>query len=314
MHLPPFVAQAPLPTIPPESAMDSWAGVSVVVPVYNEQDAVVPVLTELLEVLDRELAGQIAYELIVVDDGSTDRTPEALATLPAERVRAFRHPKNRGYGAALKTGIARARQPWILITDADGTYPNAQIPELLKHRSDYEMVVGSRAGSSAHEPFLRRLAKGMLRRLASYLSRTEIPDLNSGFRVFRKDLARAFQRVLPDRFSYTTTITLALFSAGYQVKYVPIEYRKRTGRSKIRPIADTVEFSKLIVRTILYFDPLRVVLPVAGLFMLAALVVGLVSAFVFNRLMDVTTLVLFVTGFQLLALGMLADMLNRRLP
>ena len=294
--------------------MSSAAGVSVVVPVFNEEHAVVTVIHELLDVLEQELAGEIPYEVIVVDDGSTDATAAALATLPEARVRVLRHPRNRGYGAALKTGIARARQPWILITDADGTYPNSQIPELLRHRDQFEMVVGSRAASSGHEPWLRRFAKGGLRRLAAYLSRTDIPDLNSGFRVFRKDLARAFQRVLPDRFSYTTTITLAMFSAGYQVKYVPIEYSKRTGLSKIRPLADTIEFLKLIIRTILYFDPLRVVLPIAGAFVFGSIVVALVSKLVLGRLMDVTTVVLFVAGFQILALGMLADMLNRRLP
>ena len=287
--------------------------VSLVIPAYNEVNGAATSLTELIDTLDAKLGG-IPFEIIVVDDGSTDGTHEALAPLASDRLMVLRHPHNRGYGAAIKTGVRHARYPWILITDADGTYPAEHIPALLADRDRHEMVVGARTGDEAHIPLLRRPPKWVLRKLASYLIRQPIPDLNSGLRVFRKDLAERFQNILPDRFSYTTTITLALFSSGYAVSYVPINYRRRKGTSKIRPIADTLGFLKLILRTTLYFDPLRVFLPVALLFLAAAVATGVGSWALLGTIMDVTTVLLFVTGVQLLGLGMLADMLNRRLP
>lgn len=305
---------SPPTSSPHDPVMDPHAGVTIVIPTYNEERGAGPVLDELLATLDRQLDPAIAYEIIVVDDGSRDRTAEVLRPYVCDRLRLISHPHNRGYGAAIKTGVLHARHPWILITDADGTYPNEHIIELLAERGRHEMVVGARVGAGAAIPWLRRPPKYVLRVLASYLSRQSIPDLNSGLRVFRRDLAARFENILPDRFSYTTTITLAMFSAGFHVKYLPIRYLKRSGKSKIRPIHDTLNFLKLIIRTIMYFDPLRVFLPVALLFMLGAVVVAISSYTITGRVMDVTTVLLFVTGFQTLALGMLADMLNRRIP
>jgi len=289
------------------------AGVTVVIPAYNEERGAPPVLEELLRTLEAKLAG-IEWEVIVVDDGSADKTAEAIGRFEGDRLRVIRHARNRGYGAAIKTGVAHAAHPWILITDADGTYPAEHIPELLAHRDEHQMVVGARVGPNAAIALLRRPPKWVLRKLASYLSRQDIPDLNSGLRVMRKDVLVRFQNILPDQFSYTTTITLAMFSAGLAVKFVPINYLKREGKSKIRPIADTIGFTKLIFRTVLYFDPLRVFIPAAGLFILAAIGVGFGSWAMTGKVMDVTTVLLFITGFHMLMLGMLADMLNRRLP
>lgn len=300
-------------TDPAELAMHERAGVSIVIPAYNEEHGVGPVLVELVELLRRELR-DIPWEVLVVDDGSKDKTAAAIAPHESAELRLIRHPVNRGYGAAIKTGVFHAKHPWVLITDADGTYPAAHIPELLSYRRHFHMVVGARTGQKAAISWLRRPPKYVLRMMASYLSRQNIPDLNSGLRVMRRDILQRFENILPDKFSYTTTITLAMFSAGYHVQYVQIEYLKRAGKSKIRPIADTIGFTKLILRTVLYFDPLRVFIPAAGLFILAALGVGLGSLVFADRLMDVTTVLLFSAGFQLLMLGMLADMLNRRLP
>lgn len=289
------------------------SGISVVIPAYNEERGAPPVLAELLQTLETALEG-LEWEVIVVDDGSKDGTADAISKFVGDRLRLVRHPRNRGYGAAIKTGVAHAAHPWILITDADGTYPAKHIPELVEHRHENQMVVGARVGPNAAIALLRRPPKYVLRKLASYLSRQDIPDLNSGLRLMRKDVLIRFQNILPDQFSYTTTITLAMFSAGFAVKYVPIDYLKREGKSKIKPIADTIGFTKLIFRTVLYFDPLRVFIPAAGLFMLAALGVGFGSWAITGKVMDVTTVLLFITGFHMLMLGMLADMLNRRLP
>lgn len=306
------IATSPRETTGPADDDEIVDGVSLVIPAYNEENGIGPVLDELEETLD-SLDLDFPVEVIVVDDGSSDKTAEVLASHAGERIRAIEHGQNRGYGAALKTGIRHAQYPWILITDADGTYPNEFIPDVLAHRGDYEMVVGARTGEKTHIPLIRRPPKWALRQLASKLSHQHIPDLNSGFRLMRRDIVEGYFNILPNGFSFTTTITLAMFSAGYRVRYVPINYNRREGKSKIRPIADTLNFVKLIVRTIIYFDPLRVFIPVAALFFLSSLGVGFGSFFFADKVMNVTTVVLFITGVQMLALGMLADMLNRRL-
>lgn len=301
-----------LPTHMTPNPQEPEDGVSIVIPAYNEELGIAGVLQELLEMLDT-LPKELPIEVIVVDDGSKDKTSEELKPFEGERLRALRHPKNRGYGASLKTGIQQARYPWILITDADGTYPNKHIPELLEHRHENDMVVGARIGENTNIPLIRRPPKWVLRKLASYLSHRDIPDLNSGLRLMRKSVVKQFLHILPDGFSFTTTITLATLSTGCAVKYVPIDYLKRKGSSKIRPIADTLNFVKLILRTSMYFDPLRVFVPIAALFFIASFGVGFGSWILTDQLMDVSTVVLFVTGVQMLVLGMFADMLNYQL-
>jgi glycosyltransferase involved in cell wall biosynthesis len=286
--------------------------VTIVIPAYNEELGVAGVLKELLNELDGSLVG-IAIEVIVVDDGSRDQTADQVRTVTDPRLSVVRHPRNRGYGAAIKTGVRHARYPWILITDADGTYPNEFIAPLLAETDEHEMVVGARIGSTAKIPLIRRPAKWVLRVLAAYLTRAEIPDLNSGLRVMRKDRLESYANLLPDGFSLTTTITLAMFSAGDRVKYVPISYLERKGSSKIRPIADTFNFLMLILRTIAYFDPLRVFLPVAAVFFLSSIAAAVGGYYVLGRILDGTIVMLFVTGVHMVGLGIVADMLSRRL-
>lgn len=288
-------------------------GLSIVIPAYNEEKGIGPTLSELKDEL-RKLKLDVPLEVIIVNDGSKDRTAELIEPYLDDLLRMVSHTRNQGYGAALKTGIEAARYSWILITDADGTYPNVHIPEVLESRHDFDMIVGARIGAKIHIPLIRRPPKWALRKLAEILSQNEIPDLNSGFRLMRRDVVRRFYNILPNGFSFTTTITLAMFSAGFRVKYVPINYNKREGSSKIRPIYDTINFTKLIIRTIMYFDPLRIFLPIAVLFMGGAFAVGLGTYLFGERIWDTTVVLLFVTGFQMLVLGMLADTMNRRLP
>lgn len=267
-------------------------------------------LLELVDTLNQITA---EWEVIVVDDGSTDATADAVTRFGTSGVRLVRHEQSRGYGAALKSGMRQAQHRWILIIDADGTYPPRHIPQILERCAADRMVVGARVGPETHVPVLRRPAKWFLTRFASYLSSFEILDLNSGLRAFPRDLAERFSRILPDGFSFTSTITLAALSSRWDVSYIPIDYRKRGGVSKIRPVRDTIGFLSLIVRTVMYFDPLRVFLPLGLLFILASAVVAVTSILVTGTLMDVTTVILLVAGIQLLALGMIADAINRRL-
>jgi glycosyltransferase involved in cell wall biosynthesis len=286
-------------------------GVTFVVPAFDEEDSIEGVVSRL-----SSLEIGVPLEIIVVDDGSTDGTAQVLEKLARkyERLTVLRHARNKGYGAALKTGFARAKSEVVVITDADGTYPEHKIGELLARIDDgADMAVGARIGAEVNIPLARRPAKAFLRVLASYLAETEIPDLNSGLRAMRRDLVMRYRPILPQGFSFTTTITLAALTNDHRVDYVTIDYKKRAGRSKIRPIRDTLGFTSLIVRTVLYFNPLKVLYPVAG-FVLAALLASLwFDIFVTQpaNLSDKTTL-LFVALFQVLSVGLLADLIDKR--
>lgn len=278
------------------------SSVSIIIPVYNEEESIKQVIDAILSTL---AGSDYAYEVIVVDDGSTDKTREIVNNLP---VKLLMHPENRGYGAAIKTGITYTQSDWILIIDADDTYPAKEIPELLKYTEQYDMVVGARRTI----PPSRKFAKWFLTKLANYLAATKIPDLNSGFRVCNKQLIERYWSILPNGFSFTTTLTLALFCNGYHVKYVPMDYRQRVGQSKIQPIKHTWNFLILILRTIVYFNPLRVFLPASLILILLGLFIGVYSKFVLGKLMDVSTITCFVTGVEIAILGLLADLLVRR--
>jgi len=285
--------------------------VTIVVPAYDEERAVGGVLERLLTVMERT---DVPYELIVVDDGSQDATAEVAGR--CERVTVLRHRENRGYGAAIKTGIRHARYDLICITDADGTYPGERIPDLIARLSEggYDMVVGARVGEKVSISLVRKPAKWVIGRLANFVAGESILDLNSGLRVFRREVALRMLSMLPDRFSFTTTITLAMLVNGYLVDYVPINYYARIGRSKIRPVRDTLNFVQLVLRIALYFAPLKVFLPLSVLLLLLAVAWALFSKFILGQLADVSTLVIAMTGFQVAVIGMLAELINQRLP
>jgi len=279
---------------------------SLVVPAYNEEGAIAGTIDELHGCLGE--AG-LEYEIIVVNDGSSDRTGGLLRD--RDDVRLVEHHRNQGYGAALKSGIRHAKYEWIVITDADGTYPNERIPELVRLAKDCDMVVGARIGANVKYPTIRKIPKWFLVRFAEWMSGRHIPDLNSGMRVFRRSVAERFLNILPDTFSFTTTITLATLTNRYRVRYEPIDYHARIGRSKIKPIQDTLRFVQLILRTGMYFAPLRLFLPVAGVFFLGFCATLFQDVFIRHDLTE-RTLILFVTAAQLAMFALLADMIDKR--
>ena len=281
-------------------------GVSVVIPVYNEQQGVRDVLLGLQRVL---VSRGIPFELIAVDDGSTDESIAAINGVPG--VRLIRHPYNRGYGAALKTGIRRAQYETIAIIDGDGTYAPESLATLLDHWTDEDMVVGARVAPGAAIPTLRKPAKWVLNQVANYLSGVKIPDLNSGLRLFKRSIVLRFFNLLPSGFSFTTTITLAMLSNDHLVAYVPISYAPRIGASKIRPIRDTISFLGLILRTLTYFSPLKVFIPVSVVFLGAGICKTLFDVIETH---NVTTsdLLLWVTGTIIAMMGLLADLIDKR--
>ena len=285
---------------------ETLAGVSVIIPCYNEAGAIGSTIAQVREAMS---TGDQPFEIIVVDDGSTDASRERI---DPEQCVLVSQPTNRGYGAALKAGFRHAQYDWIAIIDADGTYPAERLPDLLAGMDGADMAVAARTGSRVQIPPLRKPAKWALGRLANYLTGVKIPDLNSGMRVVRREVWKRFERFFPDGFSLTTTITLAALTNGLSVRYVSIDYRARVGKSKIRPIQDTLGFIQLILRTVLYFDPLKIFVPLTLLLWLVGLIVGLSSKLA-GQFMDVTTTILFVTGLQTLAIGMLADLITKRM-
>lgn len=278
--------------------------ISVIIPAYNEEASIADTLVQINKVLsDKD------FEIIVVDDGSSDETAKIAVE---HNCHVLKHESNKGYGASLKSGIRLAKSENIAITDADGTYPNERLPELMSYLPEYDMVVGSRTGANTHIPLIRRPAKWVLGLLANYLTGTKIPDLNSGLRVFKKELPEKYWGIFPNGFSFTTTITMASLCNSFLVKYIPIDYYKREGRSKIRPIADTIGFFSLVMRTILYFNPLKVFFPLFIFIFLFGIGVMFYTALVLGRVMDISVIVILLSSMQILAIGMIADVIVKR--
>lgn len=279
--------------------------VSIVIPAFDEEHGVGPVVSELRQVLAEH---GVTGEIIVVDDGSKDRTAQAAASAGA---RVLQHRSNRGYGAALKSGIAAANHDTVVITDADGTYPCRYIPEMLQQLETADMVVGARVGNNVKIPFVRRPAKWLLNRLANYITDTRIPDLNSGLRAFRRKVVMQYFAILPDQFSWTTTITMAMHCDKYAVVYIPIDYLARKGRSKIVPW-DAGSFAILILRTAMLFRPLRIFIPVV-LFCLLYGVTKMSVDLMRDPNISASALLAFVSALIILLIGMLGDALATRL-
>ena len=284
--------------------------VSVVIPTYNEEAAIGSDLDKLREAME---ASPYSYEVIVVDDGSRDRTADIVRARPW--VRLLQHPRNRGTGAARNTGVNAARGELVAMSDGDGTYPVEDIPKLVSFLIDgkHDMVIGARRREAGTLRLLRRPAKWLIRTLAAYLTQTPIPDLNSGLRVFRRAPALDLKSILPTTHSWVSTITIGFLSNGLSVAWVPIEYYPRKGRSSFHPIGDSYNYLSLVVRTVMYFNPLRIFLPTAFVLLLLA-TAKLLRDFIVYRgfYVPAITLMLFLTALQIGALGLLADLIVRK--
>ncbi|MGW8529172.1 glycosyltransferase family 2 protein [Nocardiopsis sp. NPDC055824] len=287
--------------------------VTIVLPCYNEEDHVVDEVKRICAAMDGSGYG---YELLAVDDASTDRTLERLRDVqglyPHMRVIAFGH--NGGSGTVRRLGSQRARGEFVVWTDADMSYPNERIPELvamLDADPELDQVVGARTQEMGSHKALRVPAKWMIRKIAERLTNTRIPDLNSGLRVFRRDVARPYLRLLPPGFSCVTTITLAFLSNQHPVRYVPIEYAKRAGKSKFHFVSDAYRYILQVLRMVMYFNPLKVLMPPA------LVLLGLGTAkFVFDQVRNPlyipnNTVMILMTGLIIAAIALLADLIVR---
>lgn len=292
--------------------------VSIVLPAYNEELAIGDDLDAIRAAME---ATDFRYEIIVVDDGSNDRTAEVVRQRPWARL--IQHPCNRGNGAARTTGVRAARGRIIAFTDADRTYPVDQLPAMLRRiEAGADMVIGARKTEAGTWRWLRRPAKWALRRLAEYLTATRIPDLNSGLRVQRRDVTLRYLPLMPTTHSWVSTITIAFLNGGYRVEWWPIDYYPRVGRSTFHPIRDTYNYLSMVVRSVMYFDPLKIFLPLA----IALIALGLGKYLLYDILwrfgdrllagripsMPATTLAVLLTGVQVAVVGLLADLIVRR--
>lgn len=283
--------------------------VSVIIPAYNEEDGIVGVIEDIRGKFIRQTGrSEEEVEIIVIDDGSTDRTAERARETG---VAVFTHRGNLGYGAAIKTALRMCSHETIVMTDADGTYPAEFMGPLLEGLNNCDMVVGQRSGERVSYPWTRRPAKWFLRQLAVFLAEKPIPDLNSGLRAFRKTEALRFFNLYPSGFSFTTTITLAYLCNDLLVSYIPIDYNPRMGRSKIRPLRDTKNLFLTIVRSVLFFNPLRVCLPAGLVIAAVALYILVAVRDAHGNVLDGTVTVLAIMSLQIIITGFLADVIAR---
>ena len=225
--------------------------ITVVIPAFNEEGAIAPTIKGAGEVLT---AAGLKYEIITVDDGSTDKT---AAAAEAAGSKVIRHPINRGYGRSLLSGIHAAAHDWILIIDADGSYPPAEIAKLLPHVPDFDMVVGAREGSLFWGTPVKALMRFIYLRIARFVAGEPIPDANSGLRIFRKEAVSTSMPVLCYGYSFTTTMTLSFLNAGRFVRFEPIRFTERVGHSKVKPVRDILRTLQIMTQVILYFNPMK---------------------------------------------------------
>jgi polyisoprenyl-phosphate glycosyltransferase len=284
--------------------------VTIVLPTYNEVGHLGDEMRRITAAMD---ASSYTWEIVAVDDGSTDGTRERLRQFARsdDRIRVIEHRRNLGSGGARRTGTRAARGRVVVWTDVDMTYPNHEIPQLVDALDDYDQIVGARTSEEGTHKALRVPAKWMIRNLAQYLSQEEIPDLNSGFRAFRREKAMRYLNRLPNGFSCVTTMTMSFLADGLSVGYVQIGYEAREGESKFHWYRDTRKYLLQVVRMILGYEPLRVFMPVG----LALLVFGLgklgYDIVTKDLRLATNTLLILFAAFQVISIGLLADLVVR---
>ncbi|MBM3230775.1 glycosyltransferase family 2 protein [Candidatus Peregrinibacteria bacterium] len=287
---------------------------SLIIPVYNEKEAIVDTVHSVHDVLSRI---GMPFEILVVNDGSTDGSAEILNNLSVQGMTVITHPVNRGYGASMKTALRRAKGDIVGIIDADGTYPINDFPKLLKtmKESGADMVVGARTKQGVQIPWVRRPAKAVVNMLANSLTGIRIPDNNSGMRVFRRSMALEFMHLYPQGFSFTITITLAALTSDYLVLFVPIDYFKRKGTSSMSSgfngIRNFLTFLGLIVRIVTYFRPLQFFAWPSAILMVVGLIYAVDTLVYQDNISDASVLIL-LTGLQIGLFGLLAEVVVRQ--
>lgn len=273
---------------------DSFS-LTIVVPAFNEEKIIGSVLNNLMKLRKDN------WEILVVDDGSTDKTSEIVNSF--SDIRLIRHAKNKGYGAALKTGIRNASAEYIITLDSDGQHSPEYIDGLLEYIKESDMVATYRTGM-VHSSLWRMPGKWLIAWLANYLSRTKIPDLNSGFRVFKKEVVSKYLHLCPNGFSFSTTITLTLLCEGYDIKFIPIKAQRRIGKSTVS-LRVGFETILLIFRLITLFNPLRVFIPIS--LFLGFLGMLFIASDIFHKNLNDSTVLLILASIVVFLFGLMTD-------
>jgi len=287
--------------------------VTVVLPCYNEESHVRLEIERICAAMD---ASGYGYELLAVDDASTDRTLEVLrkAELDFPHMKVVPFRRNSGSGTVRRIGSQIARGEIVVWTDADMSYPNERIPELVRMLDEdpaIDQVVGARKTEEGTYKFLRVPAKWLIRKIAEWLTESRIPDLNSGLRAFRKDVATPYLRLLPAGFSCVTTITVAFLSNQHEVLYVPIDYAKRAGTSKFKFVKDAYRYILQVLRMVMYFNPLKALMPLALTLVTIGVVKGVYDIAAHPVRLATNTVLVFLTGLIIGSLALLADLIVR---
>jgi len=281
--------------------------ISIIMPAYNEADAIGEVLDKLVP-----MANENGWEVIVVDDGSSDNTGDIAGTRGAK---VLTHLSNRGYGASLSTGVRATDADIVVFIDSDGQQDQNDIPRLLEHIGQYDMVVGARTKDS-HTDLHRRPGKKILKWFANYLAKEKIPDINSGFRAFKRVVLLRYLHLMPKGFSFSTTSTFAMLKGDHQIKWIPIRTTRRIGTSTVKQLKHGPETMMLMLRLTVLFDPLRVFLPVSGVLMLLAIIataVNIIQDFlneIYRMAVPTAALFLATSAVIIFMLGLLTDQVS----
>ena len=278
--------------------------VSIIIPAFGEENAIAPVIERIHSVMN-DL--NLDYEVLVVDDGSPDGTALVAHNAGA---RVISHPYNMGNGAAVKTGIRNAQGRILVFMDGDGQHSPEVIPLLLETAKTYDMVVGAR-NQETEGSLHRNFANSIYNVLASYVCGRKILDLTSGFRVIHSQVAREFLGLLPNTFSYPTTITLAVVRSGYSLAYVPIKVLRRTGKSKIKLIRDGLRFLIIIFKITTLYSPLKIFLPTCLIMFLAGFGYGLFKVLVFGERYGPTSAMLMTVAFVIFLIGLVSEQITQ---
>ncbi len=304
---------APLGTTEPAAEAGASPYVSIVLPCYNEEGHVAAEVARICAAMD---ASGYRYELLAFDDASSDGTLARLYEIAPQypNMEIIPFQRNGGSGTVRRIGSQRARGQIVVWTDADMSYPNEQIPDLvqmLELDQSVDQVVGARTSEQGTHKFLRVPAKFVIRKIAERLTNSKIPDLNSGLRAFRREVALPYLRLLPPGFSCVTTITVAFLANQHDVRYVPIDYAKRAGTSKFKFVKDAYRYILQVLRMVMYFNPLKVLMPVALFLLGLGIAKGIYDMVVHPFYFAINTVLIFVTGLIIASLALLADLIVR---